>query len=488
MTVQRMNMTVLAVLAAGLVLAVAGCKTLDLIEITEAPYKTVYGQGEELNLAGLTVVGTYSDDTSKRVQVSSSQVSGYDKNRTGEQTVAVKISGAIASFRVTVKPLLSISVSGPTKTLYKQDEPLDITGLYVMGTWEDMGEGPLPVTMANVAGYNPNMTGDQIITVTVALKKTTFKVSVRPLASIVITHLPAKTLYKQGESLDLSGLVVTGKWEDIGEQTMRITENNVSGYNANTTGTQTLTVTFSEKRVSFTVGVRALSSINITRMPAKIVYRVGDPLDLEGLVVKGIWEDIGEEEIKITADNVNGFDSTVTGIQTLTVTAEKHTTTFMVTVKALSSIAVTKQPSKNTYETGEELDITGMAVTGTFTDATKEVIPVKLSNVSGYNASQGGQQTLVVTIDEKITTFTVTVRVLLSIDVSRVPYKILYKQGESLDTEGLIILGTYSDRSTKILTADAYTITGFDSAKPGEQNLFVVTADGKTAVFKVTIL
>jgi hypothetical protein len=136
---------------------------------------------------------------------------------------------------------------------------------------------------------------------------------------------------------------------------------------------------------------------------------------------------------------------------------------------------------------GERLDITGMVVTGTFTDGTNEIIPVQLSHVSGYNSSLGGQQTLVVTVGEKFTTFTVTVRVLLSIDVRRPPNKILYEPGESLNLEGLVVLATYSDQSTKILDAGAYNITGFDSKRPGNQTLFV-TADGKTASFTVTVL
>jgi hypothetical protein len=217
------------------------------------------------------------------------------------------------------------------------------------------------------------------------------------------------------------------------------------------------------------------------------VYRQGEALNLTGLVVKGKWEGIGEDEITITAANVSGFTAAAPGTKTLTVTSEKHMTSFVVTVIALSSIAVTRLPSKTIYEAGEALDITGIGVTGTFTDGSRDTMPVQLSNISNYNPSSGGQQTLVVTIDGKITTFTVTVRVLLSIDVRRLPNKILYERGEPLNVEGLIILGTYSDASTKILSGGAYSITGFDSAKPGEQTVFI-TLEGKTARFTVTVL
>jgi hypothetical protein len=71
--------------------------------------------------------------------------------------------------------------------------------------------------------------------------------------------------------------------------------------------------------------------------------------------------------------------------------------------------------------------------------------------------------------------------------VRRPPNKILYEKGEKLDLEGLVVLGTYSDASTKILTVDASNVSGFDSSKSGEQTIFV-TLDGKITNFTVTIL
>jgi hypothetical protein len=465
----------------------AGCKTLDGIEIVNLPYKTVYGQGEDLDLSGLTLVGTYSDDSSTRLPVSPSQISGYDKNRTGEQHVALTVGGVSALFTVTVKPLLSLSVSGPAKKLYRQGEQLDLTGLAVMGEWEELGEGPLPVSRENISGYNPNLPGDQLVRITVASKTAELTVSVRQLLSIRISRLPAKTLYKQGEALDLAGLVVTGTWQDLGEHAIRIAGGAVSGYDARAEGSRTLTVSVYGRTASFKVDVRPLASISVARLPAKTVYRQGEALDLRGLVVTGKWEGIGEEEINIRAANVSGFDSAAPGTKTLTVSSGKHTTSFVVTVKALSSIAVTRPPSKTSYETGEALDITGLAVTGTFTDGSKETVPVKLPDVSNYNPSLGGEQTLVVSIGGKITTFTVTVRALLSIEARRLPNKILYERGEPFDPEGLLVLGTYSDGSTALLGADKYSITGFDSRKPGEQILLISSA-GKTARFTVTVL
>ena len=71
---------------------------------------------------------------------------------------------------------------------------------------------------------------------------------------------PTKTTYTQGEPLDITGMVVTAIYAD--GSTANVTANfTVSGYHAQTTGTQTVTVTYTEtgvtKTATFTVTVQA---------------------------------------------------------------------------------------------------------------------------------------------------------------------------------------------------------------------------------------
>ena len=75
--------------------------TLEKIEVT-APAKTEYVQGEALDLAGMTVTAVYSDGNRKEI-TEGYQVTGYDANAVGEQTITVTYEGMEASFTVTVK-------------------------------------------------------------------------------------------------------------------------------------------------------------------------------------------------------------------------------------------------------------------------------------------------------------------------------------------------------------------------------------------------
>jgi hypothetical protein len=144
----------------------------------------VYAKGDSLDISGLVVTGTYSGGTTKVETVSVSDISGYDTNTTGTQTLTVTVGGKTATFTVTVNDtaLQSIAItSPPTKTVYSVGEALNLSGLVVTGTYVDGTTKAETVGIANVSGYNANTTGTQTLTVTVGGKTATFTVTVGDL-------------------------------------------------------------------------------------------------------------------------------------------------------------------------------------------------------------------------------------------------------------------------------------------------------------------
>lgn len=75
--------------------------TLTSIEVTP-PSKTEYQTGEELDLAGMKVMAVYSDGTRKDV-TGETQITGYDKDKAGTQTIQAAYEDKTATFIVTVK-------------------------------------------------------------------------------------------------------------------------------------------------------------------------------------------------------------------------------------------------------------------------------------------------------------------------------------------------------------------------------------------------
>lgn len=85
-------------------------KTLQSIRIDTMPGKLTYRKGEALELSGLVVIATYSDNSTK--PVTTYQVSGFDPNKLGDQTVTVSLGGKIATFQVNVYMMGDVDGTG----------------------------------------------------------------------------------------------------------------------------------------------------------------------------------------------------------------------------------------------------------------------------------------------------------------------------------------------------------------------------------------
>jgi len=86
--------------------------------------------------------------------------------------------------------------------------------------------------------------------------------------------------------------------------------------------------------VSDTVDTLVLESIAITTPADKLVYNVGEKLDITGMVVTGYFDDDSSKVLPVAIDNVSGFDSSsAVASQTLTVTVGGKTAEYTVEIK-----------------------------------------------------------------------------------------------------------------------------------------------------------
>ena len=75
----------------------------------------------------------------------------------------------------------------------------------------------------------------------------------------------------------------------------------------------------------------------------------------------------------------------------------------------LTGIAVTNQPAKTQYNAGASLELTGLIVTGTYSDGTTAPVAITSSNISGFDSNTTGSKTVTVTVEGKTATFNVTI-------------------------------------------------------------------------------
>lgn len=131
----------------------------------------------------------------------------------------------------------------------------------------------------------------------------------------------------------------------------------------------------------------------------------------------------------------------------------------------LESLTITKPPIKTTYKSGESFDPTGMVVTAGYGYGIT-------SDVTGYTVSPSvltdGTTEVTITYTEGRATKTastpVTVeKVLVGIEVTTNPTKMVYDYLESFDPNGMAVTATFSDGSTSGVTGYTYPSTAFST-------------------------
>lgn len=79
-------------------------------------------------------------------------------------------------------------------------------------------------------------------------------------------------------------------------------------------------------------------------------------------------------------------------------------------VATLTGIRITSPATKLTYQIGEALDLSGLVVSGTYSDGSSRTETVTAANVSGFNSATAGSKTLTISIGGQTTSYTITVK------------------------------------------------------------------------------
>ena len=154
----------------------------------------------------------------------------------------------------------------------------------------------------------------------------------------------------------------------------------VSGTGSTLSSTTTNPTTFTMGTANATVTANFVvaatpTALAVKTAPTKLNYKVGETLDLTGLVLEAT---IGGNQVDVTTGYTAKIGETAVtsgtttlnsvGAKTVTFTYGGQTATQTIHVGELKSIAITTAPTKTTYYEDQTFDPTGMLVTATFSD------------------------------------------------------------------------------------------------------------------------
>ena len=235
-----------------------------------------------------------------------------------------------------------------------------------------------------------------------------------------------------------------------------------------------------------------VEKLEITHMPTKVKYLIGEAFDSTGLVVTAYYNNNTSGLVPIGRID-SSFPNILTkrGNNTITFEFDEQSASFDVLAIDIDGIEIETLPRKLKYYSGDSFDSTGLSILVKYTDGTSEIKTTGYE-VSGFDSSSAGEKTVTVTYkaptvlaSTRTTSFTVTVVDVSEIEVNTLPEKTEFLSGDSFDSTGLSILVKYTDGTSEIKTT-GYEISGFDSGSVGEKTI-TVTYKTHTATFKVTV-
>jgi len=292
------------------------------------------------------------------------------------------------------------NVSGPAQV--RQGQNINPRDVIIYGFYKDGSRKLVGVNASDIT-FNKSTPGVQTVNVRVGFfnqQAAQFTTEVMALERLTVASPPRNVIFKQGQDPDRSwpGLEIRGEWNQMGSEKIDISYFEITGYDKNQPGRQTITATYEGLAANFQVEVKAMT-LRIVQPPTKAEYLQGETLDLTGLRVNGVWEGLPEEELRIVASDVTGYNPNTIGNQNLTITKDGATVRFTVNTLGLTSISISVFPTKRDYVFGEEIDLTGIEVIGNYTGSSttqsrSAAIPRDRLVVSNYNPNLISQQTV----------------------------------------------------------------------------------------------
>ena len=369
-------------------------------------------------------------------------------------------------------------VQEPDKTSYYVGDEFDPTGMVIVGSYTNDGkskiitdytwspevfitEGEQDVVITATVDESDDEDEEETTPITASLPVTVIGLE---LLSIEVSVLPNTISYAHHSAFDPEGMVVVGHYNSGGIQ--ELTEYTWSPETFEETGDQqvTITVIADEQEFTTTVDVNVyatIESISITTLPDTLEYFTGYDFDPTGMVVTAKYSDGTSGEITDYEYEPKTF--TNADENTVTITKDGISTTLSVklTANVVEKLEIISYPDNMIYENGTQLDTTGMVIQATYTDGTVKELAEGEYSITPVRFTEDGVIEVTISADEAYVSFNVTVQTtifLSSIEVTQMPDKVDYFEGEEFDATGLEVSANYTDGSQVVLTEGEYSV------------------------------
>lgn len=333
------------------------------ITIATLPKKLEYRIGDTLNVDGGTLKLSYSNDSTTIINLKHAMIADFSSAEAGTKLLTISFNGFTAMFSVIVRAdssqpqpqpitLQSVTISSlPTKLEYKIGDTLDVGGGTLKLTYSNDSAVTIDMKCEMISNFSSDEFGTKLLNVNLNGFVSVFSVIVRAndttptppivLQSVTISSLPIKVEYKVGDILNVDGGELKLTYSNDSSVTMGMRREMITNFNSTTTGVKLLNVSLNGFVSVFSVVVHAdsspvqpvkLQSINISSLPTKLEYKIGDTLNIDGGMLKLTYSNDSTAIINMKCDMISQFNSSTAGVKLLTVNFEGLATLFSVKV------------------------------------------------------------------------------------------------------------------------------------------------------------
>jgi len=384
--------------------------TVESISVN--PTDLEVGKGTTLDALknDITVTATLSDSTEKTVEAADYTLTGtYDGETAGDYSLTVTHGEKTATLAVTVKEetqpttktLTAIALDPETETVDAKTMP---SRFKVIATYSDNSTATYASNEEGIAitNFDNEVTGDQNATIQYTENGVTqeaiLKVTVNPVFDGIVVDPNILTVEKGTETLPIT---VRGMYHGTPYEGLNPDKIVITGYDKNTLGEQEVTVGYDALTTKIYVTVeegvvKTLTGISATLEKSQIEQYEEMPT----LTVKALYNDNTEETLTADAYEVSGFDKSVVGPQTITVTLKEDNTmtdtvTLNVAEPAKKVTELTLTLKEDPIPLGSDLaDL--LQIVAKYDDSTQENLTVDDVTVTGYNPEVSGSQKVTV--------------------------------------------------------------------------------------------
>lgn len=367
--------------------------------------------------------GTWSSTSGDITKSSDSKTVTIDDINANSVTITTSTAyrctstGSIKIYYDAIANVTSLSLKTTPKVNYKVGEKLDLSALVLDADGKDVTSGytaKIGETTVTSGTTALNTVGTQEITFTYGGKTTDpLTLHVGALQSISLTTTGVKTTYYHNEeAFDPTNLVVTANFSDEEDTPttwgVELTSSEYS-YSPTTTllsSDNKVTVSYAwpanseAKTADIPLTVYAVSSLAVTTAPTTTTYRVGDNLDLTGVVITATFDDATTKAITgYTAIPANGA-ALAANNTAVTFSYAGQSANQDITVGTLDHLTYNSTGegafANTSYTEQDKFNPEGLVVNAHFTNG------IVNNNISGYTLSPDAD-TQLTTENDKVT-------------------------------------------------------------------------------------